>query len=90
LCYTFNVEEKYKFWRIWADHLQYWGLDEFAAGVLEAAGPFNLILAQLVYLGQPLFSSTTSQVGFRTFAALLEDQAEAQSFVQLLREGMHT
>jgi hypothetical protein len=48
------VEEKYKFWRIWADHLQYWGLDEFAAGVLEAAGPFNLILAQLVYLGQPL------------------------------------
>lgn len=90
MCYTFNVEEKYEFWRIWADHLQRWGLENFAAGFLEAAGPINLVLAQVVYLGQPFFPSPAAQEQFRAFAGLLEDRTETQSFVSFLREGMLT
>ena len=90
MCYTFEVEEKYRIWRIWTDHLQRWGLDAFAAGLLEATEPISLILAQFVYIGQPFFLSETAQLQFRTLAALLEDRAEAQSFVSFLREGMPT
>lgn len=89
LCYTFHVEENYKFWRIWADNLQRWGLDELAAGLLEAVEPVGLILAQVVYFSQPFFPSS-SQAQFRAFSALLEDRTEARSFINLLREGMLT
>ena len=90
MCYTFEVEEKYRIWRIWTDLLQHWGLDNFAAGLLEAVEPISLILAQFVYMGQPFFLSETAQEQFRTLAALLEDHAEARSFVSFLREGMLT
>lgn len=89
LCYTFDVEEKHRLWHIWAGQLQRLGLRDIAAGMLEAAGPASLILAQFVYMGQPFLpSSSAAQSQFRAFAALLEDRAETQSFIRLLREGM--
>jgi hypothetical protein len=90
LCYTFKVEEKYKFWRIWAGYLQRLGLDGFAAGLLEAAGPLSLIMAQLLYIGQPFFPSMAAQAQFHAFSELLEDCTETRSFIKFLREGMLT
>ena len=90
MCYTFNVEEKYRIWRIWTDLLQHWGLGHLAAGLLEAVEPINLVLAQFVYMGQPFFLSEAARQQLQALAALLEDRAEARSFITLLREEMLT
>jgi len=87
LCYTFNVEEKHELWRIWKNRLQRWGLHEITASLLEASGPLNVVLAQLLYIGQPLMPSTQSQSSLGAFAAMLEDRSETLTFVTLLREG---
>lgn len=88
MCYTFNVEEKYKLWRIWSDTLQRWGMREMVASLLEATGPLNLALAQLVYIGQPMIQSVLDQAHIQVLADTLEDRAETQAFIALLREGM--
>lgn len=59
-----------------------------AASILEASGPLNLVLAQLVYVGQPVFQSFAAQAHVQALAETLEDRAETQAFIALLREGM--
>lgn len=88
LCYTFNVEQKYKLWRIWSRALQRWGMQEWAASLLEASGPLNLVLAQFVYIGQPVFQSIFDRGHIGILADTLEDGAETQAFIDLLREGL--
>ena len=87
MCYTSNVEEKYRYWRNWSESLQRIGLQGVAASMLEASGPLNLVLAQLAYLGEPFLASGV-QANLQALAALLEDGAETRSFVSFLREGM--
>ncbi len=69
------------YWPGWVERLRGLGLDQAAAAVLDGAGPLGLILAQVVYLGQPFFGR---QAG--ALAHLLENQCEAQAFAALLRE----
>lgn len=82
------MEEKYKHWRIWSDGLQRWGILELAAGLLEASAPLHLILAQLVYIGQPFLPMGGVQSNLKALGAMLEDGTETQAFVSYLREGM--
>ena len=88
LCYTFHVEDKHTLWRIWSSSLQRWGIQEFAASLLEASGPFNLILAQLVYVGEPFLPSGGDRSNLKALGAMLEDGKETQAFVSYLRKGM--
>ncbi len=74
------------YWPEWARLLQQWGMDEFAAVLLESAGPLTFFLAQLVYLGQPMFGGGTSNGQMVALARLFEDQNESRSFATYLRE----
>lgn len=70
----------------WAQRLRSWGLHRFAAAFLEASGPLNLVGAQLVYLGQPVFSAFFSNRHLDTLAHLLEDPGQTAAFINCLRE----
>jgi hypothetical protein len=61
-------------------------MGHFAAMLLEATGPLNLAGAQLVYLGQPLFSGLLPAERIEALAALLEDDTALRSFIAGLRE----
>jgi hypothetical protein len=70
----------------WAQRLRRWGLNQFAAAVLEASGPLNLIGAQMVYLGQPVLSSIFANRHLNTLAQILENPDQTQAFIHCLRE----
>ena len=72
------------YWPIWMETLRKRGLTELAAWALEAAGPLNILGAQMLYLGQPFVSSSSGQ-GLRALAYLLEQEDEARVFVALLK-----
>ncbi|MRR31677.1 hypothetical protein FDZ74_07480 [bacterium] len=55
------------------------------AALLESTGPLKLLFAQLVYLGQPLLTSGSTQK-WQAFAGLLENEAESRSFAAFIRE----
>lgn len=82
----FNVENKYQIWRRWAETLHRWGAAGFAANLLQALGPLNILLAQAVHLGQPIGRSLAPPEQFSSLAALLEDEQETHSFIAMLRE----
>ena len=68
-------------WPAWAERLQYWKLDSFAAWMLEAAGPFALLSAQALYFFRPFLPAR--QVGF--LATMLEEEEEVRAFAEYLR-----
>lgn len=72
------------YWPIWVDTLRKQGLVELAVWALEAAGPLNILGAQLLYIGQPFVSPSTSQ-GLRALANLLEQEEEVSDFAALLK-----
>lgn len=74
-------------WKAWVDQIRKWGLGEFAATFLEATEPLNLIAAQFIYLGQPLFKSTVAEKQMVALAHILEDPDETSSFAAQLRES---
>lgn len=73
------------YWSAWVRFLHRWGVSEMFAALLESTGPLKLLFAQVVYLGQPLFSSGTTQK-WQAFASLLENEAESRSFAAFIRE----
>ncbi|RPH60371.1 MAG: hypothetical protein EHM81_06375 [Chloroflexi bacterium] len=75
------------YWPAWMDFLRRLGMEGFAAWLIEAGGPLNVIGAQLLYMGQPFVSSSTSD-GFRALANLLEQEDEARTFAALLKGQM--
>ncbi len=70
------------FWPDWAHFLRRSGLAETAAALLEGAGPLSVLLAQLVYAGQPLFDHERCGA----LAHLFEDPEEGQRFAAFLRQ----
>ena len=74
-------------WPGWARLLQRWGVQNIASFFLEAAGPLNILAAQVIYLGQPFLKQAVSSDHLQALAALFEDQDEARRFAALLREG---
>jgi hypothetical protein len=71
-------------WPEWTETLRRAGLDGYAAWLLEAAGPLNVIGAQLLYIGQPFVPSQTSDQ-LTALANLLEQQGEARAFAAHLK-----
>jgi hypothetical protein len=73
-------------WQIWAERLKGWGMSEFAASVLEATGPINLVGAQLVYISQPVLDGIFPAGHLNALASLLEEPEQTEAFVKSLRE----
>lgn len=72
-------------WNEWAETLRRLHLDGFAAWMLEAGGPLNVIAAQFLYIGQPFLPTPTATQRLQDLAHLLENQDEAQTFIEFLR-----
>ncbi len=72
------------YWPNWIDSLRRHNLDGFVLRLLEAAGPLNAIVAQLLYIGQP-FASPAASAQLRAMAHLLEQGNEAETFAALLK-----
>lgn len=70
-------------WQRWSDFLQQWGVNEVAATILDAAGPFTLLLAQVVYAGSSLAGARRDN--WQQLAQTLEDPSTSRQFAQFLR-----
>ena len=80
------MEDERQYWPEWVRGLQRWNLDGLAGFFLRAVGPLGLILAQLVYFGQPIFSFGTGE-RWQAVGRLLEDDRSRRSFIELLQEA---
>jgi len=80
------MESNNHIWRIWANNLHRWGLQDIFATFLESAGPLAILGAQLVYLGQPLLNGSASADHLKAAANILEDTDQRKDFVSYLRE----
>jgi hypothetical protein len=87
LCYTVTMSTNQQIWQDWAHNLHRWGLAEWTASILDAAGPLTLIAAQLVYMAEPLVNKAMPEERLQALAELLEDANQAHSFTTYLREG---
>jgi hypothetical protein len=56
------------------------------AVLLDAAGPFTLLGAQIVYIGQPALKQLFPEQHIMALAELLEDKTYTREFVSMLRE----
>jgi len=87
LCYTLIMNENQPIWINWSRVLHRWGISEGVASVLEGAGSFSLLAAQVLYLSQPLLSGVISARSLQAFAQMLENPTEKRAFVSFLREA---
>jgi hypothetical protein len=74
------------FWPEWAHFLQQRGLSDLAAGLFTAAAPLHLLLAQLVFAGEPFLKHMMPEEHVRALESLFEDQSEGRSFAAFIRE----
>lgn len=81
------MDEDQQIWRSWASILQRWGVEQWAASILEAAGPLSVLGAQAVYLSAPLLKNILPMAQLETLARTLEDANQTQAFVSCLREA---
>jgi len=75
-------------WRSWAAILHRWGIADLAATFLDAAGPLNLLSAQIIYLSQPILSAAFQSASLSVLAEMLETPGETRAFANYLREGI--
>lgn len=87
LCYTLIMSENQAIWVKWSRIFHQWGISEAVALVLDASGSLSLLVAQLIYLSQPLLSGMITTHSLHAFAQMLENPVETRAFVSLLREA---
>ena len=76
-----------RIWRIWANFLQHWCIDDWIVWFLESAGLLTIIGAQIIYISQPILRNTFPEGHLDAMASLLEDKKKSQAFVSYLREA---
>ena len=69
-----------------ARKLHEWGLNDFAAALLESGGPLVFLGAQTLYLVAPLLGPLTPENDAMALSCLLEDPTSTQAFVKILSE----
>jgi len=73
-------------WEMWAKTLRHWGMQAFAASLLEAVGPLTTLGAQLVYLSQPVINGLVPRSHVDALANMLDNPTETKQFIVYLRE----
>ncbi len=81
------MDENRQMWQVWAQNLHRWGVHDFVATLLEAAGPLTILGAQAIYLGQPFVESLIARNQLKALAGLLEDTNQTKAFIDFLREA---
>ena len=87
LCYTVSMKKDQDIWRVWSMTLHRWGVKEWVADFLDAAGPLTVLGAQVIYVAQPLMSLAFPERHLGALARLLEDTVQSRDFSNYLREG---
>jgi len=77
------VENPY-IWRYWAARLHSWGLDNWVASFLEAAGPLATIGAQAIYISQPILGAFIPQGHLEALADMLDEPEQTRRFTRYL------
>jgi hypothetical protein len=80
------MDEKPAIWSEWAQTLQRWNLKGAVALLLEAAGPMNILFAQLVHLGQPIMGRPDRQASWQSLAQMLEHPETCRQFAAYLQQ----
>ncbi len=80
------MSENQQNWTDWARTLQRWGIKDGIASLLETTGSLGILLAQIVYLTQPILSGTLFSGSLLAFARVLEDPDDRREFITFLRE----
>jgi hypothetical protein len=75
------------FWDEWKKYFCRLGIQTWVASILEFAGPFSLIGAQLLWIGAPFLYSAVPPKQLDAFSHLLEDPTQKQAFANYLRES---
>ena len=70
----------------WAQSLKRWKLAAFAAAFLESGGAFAALVAQSIYLAEPMLEIWAPRRRLDGLAQLLEDPHQTADFAALLRE----
>ena len=81
------MSENPPIWINWARALEHWGINKGAAYLLEETGSLSVLLAQLVYISQPLLSGIVSSPSLAALARVFEDADDRKAFAAVLREG---
>ena len=81
------MSENQQDWINWARALQHWGIKDGVASLLEISGSLNILVAQLIYLGQPLVSGLVSPGSLNAIAKILENPEDRSEFISFLREA---
>lgn len=87
LCYTVPMDTDQQLWRVWINALSRWGVRDWVASFLEAAGPLAILGAQMVYVVQPILNLALPENHVHAAARLLEEPVRTRAFVELLREA---
>ena len=77
-------------WPVWSGFLRRHGLENLAAFILEAAGPFSVLGAQALHITGPFLRPALSDSQQDALADLLEDRDEALAFAAFLREEINS
>jgi hypothetical protein len=81
------METDQHLWRVWITAINRWGLQDWLASMLDAAGALTVVGAQVIYLAQPLLNFVLPDKDLIAAAKLLEEPESTQAFIQLLREA---
>jgi len=74
------------YWYAWAQFLQRWGLKNLTANIFTSFGALPVMLAQVLYVLQPVASSKDSSQKYAALANLLESDVEREMFIQYMVE----
>jgi len=80
------MENDQIYWNGWIHAIQRWNLGGIVAFFLQSTGPLSVVMAQLVYMGQPLFATSPGDARWSALGRLLESQSSRNQFVSCLHE----
>lgn len=83
------MSENQPVWIKWAHTLQSWGLNQEAAYLLESTGSLSVLVAQVLYLCQPILSGMVRRGSLDTLANMLENPRDRREFVEVLKRDLH-
>jgi len=76
-------------WQSWAARLHSWGVSEWIAALLDAAGPLTTIGAQVIYISQPILNTLLPNDHLVALANMLEEPQTTKTFTRYLREELN-
>ena len=76
----------HEYWHAWAQFLQRWGLKNLTVSFFGSFSAMLVLLAQVLYMLQPLVSSKDNSQGYTALAQMLENKLERDLFLEYIIE----